>query len=105
MIGAMRDNVEILRPQRIPDEGGGYSIAYTSIGSVSAKAEARRAARDRSITPMQYRHRKRFLMRRRDDLIFEMRLVYRGDQFRIINIQDQDHQGRFTVVEAEEMTP
>lgn len=103
MIGAMRDRVEILRPVRQPDEGGGFSIGYTSLGTVSAKRQARSARTDRSLDMPQQRRRERFVIRYRDDMIFEMRLVHRGRQFRVTDIQDQDDKSRFTLIEGEEI--
>lgn len=105
MIGSLRERIEILRPLRIPDEGGGYSFAYSSVGSVAAKSAGRRAGRDRSLELARFRLRRSFVIRHRDDIIFEMRLVHRGRTFRITDIQEQDEQGRFTRLEAEEITP
>lgn len=103
MIGELRDEIEILRPQRIVDEGGGYSFGYLSLGTVAAKAEQRRAARDLTFGTEQLRARKSFLIRRREDLIFEMRIVESGQTYRITDIQDQDQNGRFALIQAEEI--
>nr|WP_233061597.1 head-tail adaptor protein [Parvularcula mediterranea] len=99
----MRDEIEILRPHRIVDEGGGYSFGYQSLGTVAARAERKRAARDRTFGAEQLRSRKSFLIRSRDDLIFEMRIVERGQTYRITDIQDQDQTGRFALIEGEEI--
>jgi len=103
MIGELRDHVEILKPQRVPDGGGGYAFAYTSLGTVSAQAQARRAGRDRSVEPSAFRRRKRFTIRSRDDLVFEMRLVHEERRYRITDIQQQDQKGRLTMIEGEEI--
>lgn len=102
MIGELRERVELLKPLRIPDGGGGYAFDYTSLGTVSARADARRSGADRSLGLTQYRRRQRFLIRSRHDLVFEMRLVHRGCRYRIIDIQEQDQSGNFTLIEGEE---
>lgn len=105
MTPSLTERVELLRPQRIPDEGGGYSFAFTSLGSVAAKSEGRRSSTDRSLEQAQRRMSREFLLRARDDLVFEMRLVHRGKTFRITDIRDQDEKGRFTLVRGEEIMP
>ncbi|MEO1658901.1 MAG: head-tail adaptor protein [Pseudomonadota bacterium] len=102
MIGALRERVEILKPTRIADGGGGYSFSYQSLGDVAAQAEGQRTARDRSVEMTALRRRKRFIIRSRDDLVFEMRLVHRGQHYRITDIQDDDPKGRFVAILGEE---
>ncbi|GGY53197.1 head-tail adaptor protein [Parvularcula lutaonensis] len=103
MTPSLTDRVELLRPQRIVDEGGGYSFGFTSLGTVATKAEGHRSAIDGSLEQNQRRMQREFLMRSRNDLVFEMRLVHRGKTFRITDIQDQDEKGRFTLVRGEEI--
>ncbi|MEM9286311.1 MAG: head-tail adaptor protein [Pseudomonadota bacterium] len=102
MIGALRDRVEILKPTRVADGGGGYSFAYQSLGDVAAQTQGQRAVRDRSYEMTALRRRKRFIIRSRDDLVFEMRLVHCGQHYRITDIQDDDPKGRFTQILCEE---
>ena len=102
MIGDLRERVELLKPQRVPDGGGGYAFNYTSLGTVSAQAQAGKSSRDRSMGLTQLRRRQRFLIRSRDDLVFEMRLVHEGRRYRITNIQQQDQRGQYTLIEGEE---
>ncbi|MEO1042133.1 MAG: head-tail adaptor protein [Pseudomonadota bacterium] len=102
MIGALRDRVEILKPTRISDGGGGYSFSYQSVGDVAAQTQGQRAVRDRSTEMIAYRRRKRFIIRSRSDLVFEMRLVHKGQHYRITDIQDEDQKGRFIRIVGEE---
>ncbi len=102
MIGTLRDRVELLKPIRVADGGGGYGIDYQSLGEISAQAEGQRSVRDRSVEMTTLRRRKRFIIRSRDDLVFEMRIVHRGQHFRITDIQDDDPKGRFMQVLCEE---
>lgn len=103
MIGTLRNRVEILKPQRVPDGGGGYSIQYTSLGSVSANVSSRSSVKDRAMGDYKYRRKRRFLVRQRDDLIFEMRLLFNGSQYRITDIQDENADDQTTLIEAEEI--
>lgn len=102
MIGQLRDRVEILRPVRTPDGGGGHGITYTSLGTVAARHESRRAAGDGALGAVRFRRRATFLIRHRPDLVFEMRLVHQGRHYRITDIQERQQGGRFTLVEGEE---
>lgn len=102
MIGALRERVEILKPTRVADGGGGYSFSYQSIGDVAAQTQGQRAIRDRSMDMAAFRRRMRFTIRSRDDLVFEMRLVHNGQHYRITDIQESDQKGRFTRIVGEE---
>lgn len=103
MIGSLRERVEIFRPLRNPDGGGGYELSYTPVATVPARAEGQRAVRDRSVGRELWRRRIRFMMRARDDLIFEMRLLHRGRFYRITDIQDADEKRRFALIQGEEV--
>lgn len=102
MIGDMRERVEILKPQRIVDGGGGWQVGYASLGSVSAQVESRPAGTDRSLGKALRRQRKRFTIRRRDDLVFEMQLIHRGQRFRITDIREHGRKGTYTLLDVEE---
>lgn len=102
MIGTLRDRIELLKPVRVADGGGGFSVDYQSLGDIAAQTEGQRSVRDRSIEMTTLRRRKRFIIRSRDDLVFEMRIVHHGQHYRITDIQDDDSKGRFTQVLCEE---
>lgn len=103
MIGALRQRIELLRPQRLADGGGGWEVGYQSVGSIAAGVEGRRARSERSLDSRRTRRRRRFTIRTRPDLVFEMRIAHGGRHYRIVDIQPLDQGGRFTRIEAEEI--
>ncbi len=105
MIGGLKDRVEILKPARAPDGGGGFAIDYAPMAEVHARLESRRARKERLADQVFFRRRETFTIRSRTDLVFEMRLRHGGRTFRITSIDDRDPQGRLTVIEAEEINP
>ena len=102
MIGEMRERAAILRPQRVPDGGGGYAVDYAPVAEIAVGVESRSAARDRLTGAEARLRRRRFLMRRRSDLIFEMRIVHQDTTYRITDIRDAS-QGRLSLVDGEEI--
>lgn len=103
MIGEMNDRAVILRPQRVADEGGGFAITFADLADVAVGVEDRSSSRDRTFGDERPRRRRRFLMRQRSDLIFEMRIRHQDHIYRITDIRDGGGQGRLAMVDGEEI--
>ena len=104
MISSLRDRLTLLSPVRTADTGGGYEVSYTPKATVAARGTslsgARRPLADRDL-PVR---RRKFVLRYRDDLVFEMRLTHQDTTYLITDIQE-DEQRRFHTVTAEELRP
>lgn len=103
MINEMNDRASLLRPQRVADDGGGFAVSYAEVADVSVGVESRSSASDRNFGSERLARRRRFVMRRRSDLIFEMRIRHRNRTYRITDIHDGEAQGRLSVVDGEEI--
>jgi head-tail adaptor len=98
--GELNERIEILRPQRTPDGGGGYSVVYVLDRAVYARTERRGSVRER-LEGSVLRERLRVRLRRTEELLYEMRLRHRDDEYRITRITDEGRSGGLTIVDAE----
>jgi head-tail adaptor len=105
VIGSLRERIELLKPMRTPDEGGGFSVSYAPHTAIAARIEGKRSITERIAEQNFRRFRQVFVIRSREDLLFEMRLRHGGRLYRIANIAEDDPAPRFTAVEAEEIMP
>ena len=99
----LRERAVLLRPQRVPDQGGGFAFTFSEVADVAVGVENRSSSRDRSLGTERLSRRRRFVLRSRSDLIFEMRIRHRGTTYRITDIHDNEAQGRLSVVDGEEI--
>lgn len=100
----LHDRAVLLRPQRVPDEGGGYAFTFNEVAEVAVGVENRSSTANRRLGTERRSRRRRFVLRSRSDLIFEMRIRHRGTTYRITDIRDNEAQGRLSVVDGEEIT-
>lgn len=104
MIGALRETITFLTPRREPDLGGGYEIVFEPHQTVPARVDAVAGTATPFIDRRLPVRRRRFTMRHREDIVFEMRVRHRGIVYRITDIQ-HDEQRRFQTVTGEEVRP
>ncbi len=99
--GRLRERVTIERPVRVSDGTGGESVSWAALGTVWAEvaslagSEVTQAERDEA------RGRYTVTMRHRDDVIADMRLVWRGKVLNIRGLRDPDGRRRWLAVSAE----
>ncbi|MCQ8184238.1 phage head completion protein [Parvularcula maris] len=102
MSSELSERIEILRPQRVPDGGGGYAIDYVAEAELYAGVQRRGAGRERLAGSVQ-RQRVRFKLRTESELLYEQRLRHQGTDYRITRISDEGRNDAFALVDAEEV--
>jgi head-tail adaptor len=105
MIGELRDKVTLLAPVRVADGGGGLEISYDERATVPASSRTVSARRDRAMLAGFPLPRRRFAIRFRDDLVYEMRLRHDGRTYRITDIAEDDARRRYQIITAEVLQP
>lgn len=103
MIGNLTDRLEILKPQRQADGGGGYAIVYASLGTVAASPSLMGAARDDAAGQPVRRRRQRFLIRQRTDMVYEMMLGHAGRRYRITDMREEGVAAGLLAITGEEV--
>lgn len=103
MISGWREKVTVLAPVRTADEGGGYAITYEERDTVTTRTETRPTRSEKRYGQSFQRTQRRFTIRYKDDLVYEMRLRHRGTDYHITDIQEEDDRRRFQTVTGVEV--
>ncbi len=105
MIGVLREELILLAPVRIPDQGGGFDIQYSVHDTVRTRSETRGSVFDNVGGRRAGGQTRLFTLRYRDDLVYEMRLEHTGRRYRITDIREEDDRKRYHFVTGEEVRP
>ena len=103
MIGEMKEQVTLLLRQGTPDGGGGEAIVWEEGDTVAANAVDLASSAARIAGRARVLRRRRFTLRRRDDITAETRLAHRGLVFRLRALRTRADAAGFLLLDGEEV--
>lgn len=97
-IGSLKHKITIQRPGRIPDNGGGWTEGYTDYKTIAANVRPMTAKQLIEAEQAQFDVTHRVTIRFRTDITRVDRIVYKGREFDIKTLINEDEANRALIL-------